>query len=468
MPEEKHLQRRLGLFATIASAVGLMVASTTLVSSGQGFAAGGAGFIIPLVLAMIFNVFVAFTYSELSGLIPKAGGINHYTEAALGKFWAIIAVLGAYIVPLVFAASAEAALPGLVITQAWIPDVDYRLISTLIVVFLVVVNLLGVQLFAAVQMFTTVSMMGSILVLGIIGFTTNSPNVIPDAYDPFNPLGWGVLALLGLGFWLFIGTEFVTPLAEEIKRPQRNIPLGMILGLVIIVICAGVYGLGSIRVTPLDLLRDSPTPHVDMAEGILGQAGMIWMTIVTILASVTTVNTLICGTSRFLYGMSLREQAPRALSNLSKRGVPWIGILLCGVVIEIVMATGVATADAFLILILASMVCYCVSYIIAHIDVIVLRTRYPKLHRPFRSPLFPIPQILSMGAMVYMIYAVYPDPDITKAVWIRAGIIMGVIAIYAILWVKVYKKKPLFKAVPIEELTEQIEEELGPKEIPIP
>ncbi len=52
---------------------------------------------------------------------------------------------------------------------------------------------------------------------------------------------------MGLAFWLFIGAEFVTPLAEEIKKPQRNIPLGMILGLLVIVICAGTYGLGSVR-----------------------------------------------------------------------------------------------------------------------------------------------------------------------------------------------------------------------------
>lgn len=457
----------MGLFPTIAAAVGLMVASTTLVSSGQGFAAGGPGFIIPLVLAMIFNVFVAFSYSELSGLIPKAGGINHYSEAAIGKFWGIVAVMGAYIVPLVFAASAEAALPGLVIQGAWLPDVDYRLWGTIIVVALTIINILGIELFAAVQAFTTVSMMGSILVLGIIGLTTHSPNVVPDAFANFNPLGWGVLSLLGLGFWLFIGTEFVTPLAEEIKKPQRNIPLGMILGLFVIVVCAGIYGLGSVRMNPLDVLLNSPTPHVDAAGNILGTGGVYWMSIVTLLASITTVNTLLCGTSRFLYGMALREQMPGIFGRLSKWGTPWIGILVCGIIIEVVMVTGVATAAEFVTLILASMCCYCISYIIAHIDVIVLRVRYPKVHRPFRSPVFPVPQILSMGAMVYMIYAVHPDPAIRDAVWLRAGIIMAAIVVYAIAWLA-FKKKPLFKPVPLDELMERIEAEAGPVEVPIP
>lgn len=241
----------------------------------------------------------------------------------------------------------------------------------------------------------------------------------------------------------------------------------MILGLFVIVVCAGIYGLGSVRMNPLDVLLNSPTPHVEAASRILGNAGMQWMTVITILASVTTVNTLLCGTSRFLYGMALREQMPSALGKLSRWGTPWVGILLCGAIIEVVMATGVATAAEFVTLILASMCCYCISYIIAHIDVIVLRIRYPKVHRPFRSPLFPLPQVLSMGAMVYMIYAVHPDWEITKAVWLRAGIIMAAIVVYAVVWLKA-KNKPLFKPVPLPELMEQIEEELGPVEVPLP
>lgn len=191
------------------------------------------------------------------------------------------------------------------------------------------------------------------------------------------------------------------------------------------------------------------------------------MSVVTLLASITTVNTLLCGTSRFLYGMALREQMPGIFGRLSKWGTPWIGILVCGIIIEVVMVTGVATAAEFVTLILASMCCYCISYIIAHIDVIVLRVRYPKVHRPFRSPLFPVPQILSMGAMVYMIYAVHPDPAIRDAVWLRAGIIMAAIVVYAIAWLA-FKKKPLFKPVPLDELMERIDAEMGPVEVPIP
>ncbi len=65
------LRRSLGLWPAIATAVGIVVASTTLVSLGQGIGIAGYGFIYPMVFALILNVFVALTFSELSGMSRK-------------------------------------------------------------------------------------------------------------------------------------------------------------------------------------------------------------------------------------------------------------------------------------------------------------------------------------------------------------------------------------------------------------
>jgi amino acid transporter len=114
------------------------------------------------------------------------------------------------------------------------------------------------------------------------------------------------------------------------------------------------------------------------------------------------------------------------------------------------------------------MVCYCVTYIIAHIDVMVLRWRNPKLARTFRSPWFPIPQLLSMGAMGYMMWTVHPDPAIRSAVWLRAGIFLAAMAVYSFVWLKFVAKKPLFQPVPVSEMVGEIEIEIGPTEVAIP
>src|SRR5680860_882504 len=109
-----ELKRVIGLPAGIASAVGLVVAASTLVIQGQGFGMGGAGFLIAMVIAMLINLFVMFSFAELSGIVPRAGSVNHYTQAALGPFMAIVAVLASYFIVNIFAGSAEASVPGLI------------------------------------------------------------------------------------------------------------------------------------------------------------------------------------------------------------------------------------------------------------------------------------------------------------------------------------------------------------------
>src|SRR5680860_482423 len=88
-----ELKRVIGLPAGIASAVGLVVAASTLVIKGQGIGIGGEGFLISMVIAMLIILFVMFSFAELSGIVPRAGSVNHYTQAALGPFMAIVCLL---------------------------------------------------------------------------------------------------------------------------------------------------------------------------------------------------------------------------------------------------------------------------------------------------------------------------------------------------------------------------------------
>lgn len=126
-----ELRRVMGLPVGIASAVGLVVASSTLVLQGQGFGIGGPGFLIAMVLAMLVNLFAMFSFAELSGMMPRAGSLNHYTQAALGPFMAIVAVLAAYVIPIIFGLSVEAVVPGIIVHDLfwdWMPREASRLL----------------------------------------------------------------------------------------------------------------------------------------------------------------------------------------------------------------------------------------------------------------------------------------------------------------------------------------------------
>jgi amino acid transporter len=91
-------------------------------------------------------------------------------------------------------------------------------------------------------------------------------------------------------------------------------------------------------------------------------------------------------------------------------------------------------------------------YIVAHIDLIVLRRLYPDFPRTYRSPWYPFTQIVGIIAMVYLLYDNSPSSDMARAVYLNAGLITGLAALYAGLWIKLRMKKSYFKGEPIENI----------------
>ncbi len=455
-----ELKRVMGLPATIATAVGIVVASTALVSNGQGFGIAGPGFIIAMVAALIINLFVAFTFAELSSMIPKAGGIANYTTPAMGHFAAILAVISGYVLVNIFAGSAEAAIPGIVINQVFLPGVAPKIISAIFLIILVWVNIRGVEFFGWVQLITTSVMIGSMVILGFIGLTgTGTGAPLAEPVKAFNPMGMGVLALTGLAFWLFVGIEFVTPMAEEIRKPKVYIPVAMISALAIILVSNLVYGFASIKYVPLDKLAGSTAPQVDAASAILGKGGQIWIAIITILASVSTVNTLLAAIARMLYGMAHAGQLPAFFGKLhSKYKTPWISLIIMGFVFLIPIMIGITTIETIVVYILAAALCWFVTYIIAHLNVIILRIKYPKAPRSFKTPLYPLPQILGIASMIYMTFNIFPDPVMKKQIYILAVTFLVITAVLSAVIVKFKVKKGLFEVGPLEQFTEDTPE----------
>jgi len=90
-------------------------------------------------------------------------------------------------------------------------------------------------------------------------------------------------------------------------------------------------------------------------------------------------------------------------------------------------------------------------YIIAHVDLIILRRKYPGHERPYRAPLYPVPQILGSLGMIYMLFNIHPDPGMRNqiieiALWFLFGSVF-----YGVLWIKLKMKTNLFQPIPIED-----------------
>lgn len=106
------------------------------------------------------------------------------------------------------------------------------------------------------------------------------------------------------------------------------------------------------------------------------------------------------------------------------------------------MALGI---DSLIMLIIAATTSWLLAYCIAHIDVMVLRKRLPDHECPYRTPFYPLPQILGVLAMLYVALNNSPSPEMTQMVYSITGGILLLISIIGALWVKFYMKRGLFE-----------------------
>jgi len=444
----KDLKRTLGFRSLLAVAVGLVVSQgvMTIMLQGAGFA--GYGFFIAIFIGYSLTVCCALTFSELSLMFPSAGSLSVYTQKAIGHFPAIMAVYSGYVVIALLALSAELIILDLLIASLF-PDIFPPLIIAFtVLIALTIMNVLGVDIFAKIQSVLAYAMIVALLILSLtalFGIGAPRPTDIQMSVE-LNPMGWGVFTLAALAAWGFIGSEFVCPLIEEAKEPEKNIPKAMIAGLTIIFVVHCLYCAGALLYVPQETLISSGLPHLEYAKAVFGDTGILFLAIAAITATCSTVNSTLAAVPRMLYGMAENKQTFSIFKQLhSKYQTPWIAIIFIAAITGIPMLIYGSSADTILLLLSGGAISWLVAYIIANIDVMVLRKKYPMANRPFKTPFYPLPQILGILGMLYAIYYAPPTPEMAKDIFTIAGSVLLFGAILSALWVKIVMKKGLFE-----------------------
>ncbi len=460
--QTQRLERRaVGLPTAISTVFGLIVATTVLVSVGQGFAASWI-FLAALGIGLLAMYMQALSFSELATMIPKAGSMNEYVRAGLGAFAGSITALMGYVAIMVFPTAAEALFPAIIITDFLGVAGDPKLWVVIIVLAVAALNVFGIRPFAVVEIVLTGVVALSVLLFGVIGVLgVGSGDPIGPAL-PSIPFDFATLSgLLGLAVFSFVGLEYTCPLAEELDEPRRDLPLGMFLGLGLIAVPLVLFGMAATRYVPADQLGD-PTQltHMNVAIAILGDTGKWWMGIVSIAATVATLNALLAGIPRLLYGMSFTQQAPRAFGYLlPSTRAPVVGIAVMALIPIGMNVFDAASGATFIELVLAGVLGWATAYILIHAALVILRLREPEADRPFRSPLFPLPQLLGTGLLVWAAVKIFPDPDVQSNIYRDYLIFLGVsvVAAFAYNLVAMKSVAAQFRPIPLREVLAEVE-----------
>lgn len=441
-------RRVLGLGSLLAVAIGLVVSQGVMVMMLQGVGAAGLGFIVPLGLAYLLALSYACSFSELALLIPRAGSLSSYTEVALGHFPAILATFSGYVVVAMFALSAELLLLDLIVAKVYPGAFPQFSVAFAVLGLFTVLNLMGIDIFAKLQNAMAVVMVIVLLILGIAAIREGHDAGATHALlqGDWNPMGAGVLALTAMAVWGFVGAEFVCSLVEETRKPERNIPRSMMIGLTVIFATIALYGLGALFLLPRQALSTDALPHYLFATTVFGKTGEVFLVIAAVTATCSTLNTSLAAIPRMLYGMACSGQAFPQFKRLSPRAnTPWVAVLFVAAITGLPILVMGQNAAAINLLLLSAALAWLLAYIIVHLDVIALRRRYPHLARPFRTPFYPLPQVFGIGGMLYAIWYASPSPEMTGRIFGVAGVVLAVVSLIAVVWIKGVMKKPLFK-----------------------
>ncbi|MDF2628664.1 MAG: PotE [Symbiobacteriaceae bacterium] len=439
-----QLRKAVGLPTVIATSSGLALATVSLTADVQiGLGMPGAAGWLAVLAAGLISVLASWCFAELVGMFPTAAGIKLFIEKAFGEKAALICAT-LYVGITVLIVGSESYVLAAVLHYAF-PAVHQAWWVFGFLTLMALVNLRGIAITGIAQDVATYGMV--LAIGGLAAWALLRPGA-PPIPAPFElGTGFGFAQAVALGVFLYLGFEWVTPLAEEVTD-FRLIPKGMLWSLAILAFVYGALHIGMMTMVPKEVLAGSSIPHVLFGEAAFGRVGLVAMAVVSALASITSFNAGLLTASRFLYAMARDWAAPRFLTRLHPDwATPWAAILtLYGLCTA--MAAAVLTTGAFKLFIFLGAAIECMIFVVMALSVLRLRRTMPDLVRDFRVPGGTlVPWVVAVLYSVLFVLVFLPDPGRPAEHGAQLGalvtllVVAAVVAAYVQWLVPVLRKK---------------------------
>ena len=430
---QAELSKDLGLFAALTIGIGTMMGAGIFVLPGTAIERAGWHAILSFVVGGGIAILTAFSASELGTAMPQSGGAYYYVNQALGPLFGSIAGWSNWL-GLAFASAFYMVGFGEYVmaifgfgSQLGIGPIQLPTIKLLALVgaaFFVLVNYVGARETGSLQNLIVAVLVGILAVVTVVGALSADPANLP-AGKGLTP----TLTTTGLIFVSYLGFVQITSVAEEVKNPDRNLPLA-IIGSVVIV--TAIYALVLITmaaaVEPGFIAEQQLAGNIAVVEigrRLLGPAGAVALLVGGLLATASSANASILASSRINFAMGRDRLIAPSLNEVHDRfNTPYRAIGITGLLILGFIVLG----NVELLATLGS-VLHLVIYALLNVGLIVFREAEVADYDPaYRVPLYPFTPIA--GAATSLGLIVFIDP---KVIGIGAVLVVG-----AVLWYFVY------------------------------
>jgi len=397
------LTKQLGSLDVFAVAAGAMISSGLFVLPAIAFRKAGPAVILSYLFASILIIPSVLSKAELSTAMPRAGGTYFFIERSLGPVLGLFSGLAGWFslaLKSAFAVVGMAMLIEVVLQMLFPAQLSQWHLKAVAVACCLVFTSLNIVSVKHTSRFQ-VLLVAMLLVILALFVLLGSRGAEAMRYKGFLEKGWpAVLATAGLVFISFGGLTKVASIAEEVKHPGKNLPLGMILAWFVVTMFYIAVITITVGVVDGAELVGSYVPISLAASKFMGPLGFALLSLAAIAAFVTTANGGILAASRSPMAMSRDQLLPPLLAQVSNRfKTPHISILLTGgfmiaAIVFLDIESLVKTASTLKIIL----------FILTNASVIIMRESRIQSYRPkFKSPLYPyihIFAIIAYGALI--------------------------------------------------------------------
>ncbi len=422
-----ELKRKLNLLDVFSFTTGSMISAGLFMLPGLAHLKAGPAAALSYLLAGLLAATAMLSAAELATFMPRAGGVYYFVSRGLGYSLGMAAGLARW-----FSMSLNSAfaLLGVGALSSLFFDLPAIPVAVTCCLIFIVVNILGVKITGRLQTFLLAGLLGILVFYVLRGL----PAVEAARLTPFFPSGFAaVLAASGFVFISYGGLLSVIGLAEEVKIPERTIPRGLLLSLLVTAVLYFGVVLVTVGVVDAELLHSAVMPVAQGAGAFFGPQGVIVLVIGALLAFVTTSNAGIAAASRYLLAMGRDGVLPGSFTCINQRcatphySVLFTGVFVLAVIIFVSLQTLIEIASTLLIL----------SYILTNLTLVKFRmSKDPGYNPRFRSPFFPWLQLTGIAGLTLLIIQTGWVAVITAATTVTTG------AIWHDLYIATTKKRP--------------------------
>ncbi|MFD2618549.1 amino acid permease [Terrilactibacillus laevilacticus] len=430
---KSQLSKSLGAFDLTMLGVGAVIGTGIFVLTGIVAATdSGPGIILSFILSGIACVFAALCYAEFASIVPVSGSAYTYSYAAFGEViawilgWDLILEYG--LASSVVASGWSGYFQGLLagfgihipkaISSAYNPGTG----TYVDVLAIVIVGIITLVLLAGVKQSTRINNIMVLVKIAVVllFIVVGAFFVKPDNWTPFMPFGFsGVLNGAATAFLAYIGFDAVSSAAEEVKNPQKNMPIGIISSLLI---CTVLYVAVSAILTGMVPYTDLNVKNpVAFALQVVDQNWVAGFVSLGAIIGITTVLfVMMYGQTRLFFAISRDGLLPKKLSKVHpKRKTPTLTIILTFIMASVFSGlvplnhlaelTNIGTMFAF---------------IVVAIGVVVLRYTQPNLKRNFKVPFVPVIPLLAVLSCGYLMLNLKSVTWKAFGIWFIIGIVI--------------------------------------------